>query len=475
MKKFLLLAVIIIGLKSLYAQSPKSFEATYSKAAAIKDLQIMQNIIYKTHPRPFEFITKDSLDYYFKQTADSITDSIKQIILYVKMLAILHKVGCGHTVLLPPTFFMDSIKANPILLPNVELNLVNKKLIIVKNNSADSSIAVGSELLSINGKLAEQLIVEISAIISVDGFNTTRIEHVIATNFHTQYYFLYGASAYYTLQIKNQAGNTSTHTIKGSRISKNIATTASNIDTLIKYKTLALLKEKNNDSILNLRISSFGVKKQRRFYKKAFEYIEKSKINNLVIDLRKNGGGNIMATQNFLKYLINEKFLVEFGGNQKVVEKQYLQKKFMGSVGRILFSLIPTIKEVDNYRYHKLATKPNKKNHFHGNLFVITDGGTFSAASFAATILKQKANATLVGQETGGGEAGSNGMKNMDYTLPESSFRFKFQYYHFRHNIKTENKTNGIMPDYVIQKNETNITSQVDVEWETIKKLIIKN
>ena len=134
---------------------------------------------------------------------------------------------------------------------------------------------------------------------------------------------------------------------------------------------------------------------------------------------------------------------------------------------RLMAKLIPT-KNIKGESFHAIGINPKNNNHFNGNIFVLTDGGTFSAASYVATILKQHANATTIGEDTGGGEAGSNGMLQMKYTLPESGIRFIFQYYHFKHDIKTNNKTNGLAADYEIPATE----NKEDISLEVVKNII---
>jgi C-terminal processing protease CtpA/Prc len=168
--------------------------------------------------------------------------------------------------------------------------------------------------------------------------------------------------------------------------------------------------------------------------------------------------------------LVNDKFYVEFSGVKPVVKSKYLSNKFGNASMRFMVNFIPT-KNINGEAYHAIGVKPKNKKHYDGNLFVLTDGGTFSAASYVTTILKHHANATTIGQETGGGEKGSNGMLQMKYTLPESKIRFIFQYYHFKHDINSINKTLGLAADYEIEASENG----EDISLDVVKNILVEN
>jgi hypothetical protein len=454
LKYSILILTIICSSIFANAQVSKEYNPTITKASAIKDLQILQNALYKTHPAPFAFISKDSFDHQFAKTISLMPAVVSERYLYVEVRKLLHFVGCGHTTALPSKPFLDSLKKQNKITLTIAIKLVAEKLFITKNDSKDSSIKIGTELLSINNKPVSEIIADIRGMLNSDGKNTTHIDYYVVDNFATWYYLLYGTTPSYALTTKGKDGNITSHLIAERKANLKVVKSTSNVfDTIMKQKSLCLLKQKNNDSIAILRINNFSTKKQNKFFKNVFAYLHKKDISNLIIDLRGNGGGHIPAATRLMRYLINDKFYVEFNADKPVVESKYLSNKFGNATMRFMVNFIPT-KNVNGEEYHAIGVKPKNTKHYNGKLFVLTDGGTFSAASYVASILKHHANATTIGQETGGGEEGSNGMLQMKYTLPESNIRFIFQYYHFRHDINSSNKTLGLAADYEIEATE---------------------
>lgn len=68
-------------------------------------------------------------------------------------------------------------------------------------------------------------------------------------------------------------------------------------------------------------------------------------------------------------------------------------------------------------------TKPNKSA-FHGKVFVLINGGSFSASSIITAKLKNDKRATLVGEETGGANDGTVAGFYSYQKLPNSEIRF---------------------------------------------------
>ncbi len=121
-----------------------------------------------------------------------------------------------------------------------------------------------------------------------------------------------------------------------------------------------------------------------------------------MIDIRANGGGDIIKSVFLTRYLRNTPFKVadtaEAISNNLSPYTRYISHGFFNNIG--LFFV--THKEKDG-KYHfgyweRHTFKPKRKNHFNGNVYVLTNGLTFSNTFISLFLLTHRI-APLMGEE----------------------------------------------------------------------------
>ena len=117
------------------------------------------------------------------------------------------------------------------------------------------------------------------------------------------------------------------------------------------------------------------------------------------------------------------------------------------------FSYFRTTKNSDgNYQYKLVGSreKQNAENYFDGKIYVIINGGSFSASCILSSSLKANPNITFVGEETGGAFNGTVAGLMPIVDLPNSKIPLRLGLM----DIKTINQTDvigrGIFPDFEI-------------------------
>ncbi len=96
---------------------------------------------------------------------------------------------------------------------------------------------------------------------------------------------------------------------------------------------------------------------------------------------------------------------------------------------------------------------------------------TFSMASFTATRLRQKANAIIIGEESGGSEYASRGMAGGKIILPNSMIEVKFNIYQLKYG-KGKDSGHGLIPDYEVNYTLDDRIEKRDLEMQKIETLI---
>lgn len=223
------------------------------------------------------------------------------------------------------------------------------------------------------------------------------------------------------------------------------------------------------DSLIQvLDIDGFADHKYKKFYSNIFEFIDKTEIHNLVIDLRDNLGGNRDNATELLGYflpkeqyyqLIKESGVAKPFADKKILFLQFL-KFNIGSFYRAKYD--------DGIATFTYRIKP-AKNQFKGNVYVLVNGKSASASGYVAAYLQFYTDAIIIGEETAGGFYGNNGGSYTTVTLPESQIEIRFPVFRFKHDFAPENRSGGIIPSVVIDQRPIDIFNRTDDEMIYLK------
>ncbi len=477
MKNYLGLLCIIICLSS-FSQS-KNFDVhkKYSVAQILKDIEYTEKYLTKFHPDPYRYISKDSLHAFIADIKSKIDTPLTEMQIRFYIKRIVAKIGCGHTDVGASKKYTKAIaKLNRPILPLNTFMADSNKLYVLNNLSKDTTIKPGDEILSIDNRPVSNISKTLFSIYTADGHNETYKKQGIRYNWFKYYYsFCYGFKLEYQVKLKH----------KDNRISNyKLAAISSLKDTLIlpKKDSVAILRKTKtcNYSIINddqpialIDINSFKGRHWYRFFRKTFKDIKRKQIQHLVIDLRDNGGGQINDGLNLLSYLIHETIYLPFDRkpNLMVFNPKY-KMNFGSRITPFFFcTMMPQWPKKGRLR-HYFITLPKKNKAFNGQVYVLTNGKSFSMSGVAASYLKQKANAITIGEETGGNIAGSNAVISGKIVLPNSHIQVFIPMYHIYHDIDVKNEGRGLIPDHQTQYSKEDILNGIDLDLIKVLELV---
>ena len=229
-----------------------------------------------------------------------------------------------------------------------------------------------------------------------------------------------------------------------------------------------------NTAIITLNTFSSGG--LRKFYRQTFRYIKDAGITNVILDIRSNGGGKINLSTLLTRYVTRSHFKV--ADTAFAVAKslrpysRYIKGAFINNLGLLFL----TKKRADGL-YHfghweRKFYQPKASNHFGGDLYVLTNGQTFSASSLFCNAVKGQPGIKLVGEETGGGWYGNNGILIPDITLPATHLRVRlplFRLVQYNHVVKDGR---GVMPDIYISTNYEALVKGFDKKMQVVMEMI---
>ncbi len=421
----------------------------YSPAEIQEDFRILNFIITKYHPAYDQYISADSLDNYTVKQSDALIDSITESEFHLIARRYLKQIACGHTVARPSAEWYSYHKAHAHTLP-FDVIFLNEKLWLKNIYFEHDKIQAGTELVSINNRSTEEIITQIKEIHQRDGLQHSFVNYGLQEIFTTYYLFLYGFDTSYTL-IYKMHDQIDTIEVKKDTVRHVIPlpvtdTSLFHLQNQNQWAYFYLSKDKD---IALIDINTFGNNKYKKFYKHTFKEIRKNNTQNLIIDLRNNGGGYFPNGNYFLRYLIPAKFSFKFYSNgSKPNQEPYLKSSFMNKATGTLFNtLIRKKDKVTGRSNFAIPYKPKKKNRYTNNIYVLTNGGTFSMSGCVASSLNHYTSATLVGRESGGGDEGSNALLFYQLELPNTGIRVNVPYYHVQHPAKPGQPGRGVIPD----------------------------
>jgi C-terminal processing protease CtpA/Prc len=234
-----------------------------------------------------------------------------------------------------------------------------------------------------------------------------------------------------------------------------------------------------------MKIRGFSTGNYKDFYKQSFELLQKKQTKTLILDLRNNPGGKLNDINNLASYFTDKTYqLIEpafLARRSALWQSSYFKGApliaipFMASA----FPIIKTIEYVrpkkndkGNYTYAMKASKMQKPNplNFKGKVYVLINGGSFSASCIISAHLKTLKNVTFVGEETGGGANQTTAGRMPTFEMPNSKLNFSVLLMDIRPKNQTEIFGRGIMPDIPINYTINDVRNNTDSQMEWIEK-----
>jgi C-terminal processing protease CtpA/Prc len=466
------------------------------------DVDYAYRKLQKLHPRLDWYINKDDLEQKFDSLKAAIDTSMISNEFFFMLSPVVSSIRQGHIGLYPLTpkaTKKESKELNrkgPVPLSLLNYEFFNNKLYIVKTQSPYSCIQVGSEIIAINSIKPQEITNRFGNTLASDGFITTYNKYRFATQFPYFFHVYSGErdSVQLTLRhndtishvnlVRGQNGCANTKVIAKQKDEKDInapskAEKANHKKEMLEEKRKRKYQGYNpqtknysknltfadpDSSIAILYINDFIRGEASKFYRNSFKILKEQNVKNLIIDLRNNPGGKISEISILYSYLTDTTFSIT-NRIETTSLTSYLIGSYTKSTPKFFYFLDFTIglpfrfrelarmRKKDNKFYYSFRESKRKlpnKDRFEGNLYVITNGGTFSASSIISANLKATQRGVFVGEETGGAFNGFVAGRMPTFLLPHSKLPLRFGLGVIEPFNKSDINGRGIMPDIEI-------------------------
>ena len=464
MNKYILVVFLNIIFLSINAQN-------YTRAELTTDINFLQTQLFEKHSGLDTYTSLEEINNTLNQMKATLPDSMSAIQFYGHISPILSTIKDGHTMLLPPSVYLEKSNTDSLFLP---LRMFNSgdKLYVELNYLPEDKIPNGSEIISINGVPAAVILNTMLNGMMRDGHNDAYARWALNWWFAEYFSYWYDHPAKYQIQFINPEGVLQNVIIDGATKeayneyrakrypNRSFTRTYDHkpgtavVFTLDTIHSIVIMKIKDWDEAI---LKNTYHQKIRKTIDSCFDSIFLFHIQHLVIDIRDNQGGSLVNSKHVLSYLLNTSF--------DLVDNYYKVSN-------------PAL-DAGNSRYKKTSGENSKSNKirkeiYTGKVYVLTNGGSFSNSGLFASTLKRNNRALFIGEETGGSIYSLNA-NTKSLTLPNTQIQFELTTKRFAINESIPNAGRGLIPDYVVHPTITNLVEGRDVILEKALDVIQGN
>lgn len=406
----------------------------------------------------------------------------------------------------------------------ITFKTLDGRLFFERKNKKDSTVINDGEVLAVNGILYQDFRKDNLGVRKGDGFITTFDEYILPVYYTAMLRNKLGNTDSITLSIaKNDSIFTEIvkreYTKKNDKKENTIKSEVKKVDTK-KVERKKLTKEEkqlakknykhkeevkkyfgynksrndyqrelifpnaSDSTTLVLKIKSFSIGHGKEAYPFIFDSIAKLNAKNLVLDLRDNTGGYVSDINYLYSFLkVNDEIKMATANEVKVRSKFTMINKYFSQpnvinhtlgLPMILYGSVKSLfdikKEEKDYFYivKKKRYLVNQENRYKGNLYVLTNGMSYSASSIISASLQNDGKAIFVGEETGGDYNGTVAGQYINYKLSASKLKLNVGLMTYRPNTTRDLKGRGIMPTIPIKMSFEDLLNKKDPQLDWI-------
>ncbi len=480
-------------------------ETTLEPPQLKSDFALFRKALEEAHPALYRYTTKRALDAEFARAESKLTRPMTTLQFRNVLAPVLAAFKDGHTHFTEYQGDEISTVINSAKQFPLALKFESTRAFVVLNQGLDDRVKPGMEVLAINGEPLAGILRRILPNLPQDGDIRTYQMYWLGIS---QGFFQLGSpgrtgfSESYRLYIGNPASFRTTlrdpHTRKtvvvelaGVTIAEaavNAEKNPVNRDVLAGLGTLRALGSQQSIRYLDgentaiLRIPGFQRGTFPDFLGKAFAGLRSNGAKNLIVDLRGNTGGFDQYPVLLFSYLTSKEFRAIERNHIKTYQpsfKQYTDLPEIDPATDPYYSSAFGVYKPDpnggwlmTEKYPIIGVQKPSENHFDGTVYVLIDGGSFSAtAEFAATADFYK-RATFIGEETGGAAEGDTGGEDIGPTLPESHLHLGIPMESYFSVVDKSNRRRGTLPTHAVTQTIDDLAKGRDTVLEFTRELI---
>ena len=465
-----------------------------SSADLLADVDILERAYKELHPGLYRYNTKEQIDANFAVLRSEFSRDRSLGDSYLAFSVFTAKLKCGHSY---PNFLNQTKETKTALffgqdkLP-FHFRWLDGKMVVVRNFSTDDRIKPGTEVVTINGTAANDVLSKLMTVARADGSNDAkRVAYLeVLGNDRIEAFDVYFplffplTSKTYSLKVK----------LPGSK-----KLVDSTVEALTYEKRLSSMNnaaDNSNDNAPAFELTYLDSKTAllkmpgwalynskwdwRTFINRSMDELIDKNIESLIVDIRPNEGGldvgdvlisrlidseiALSQTKRFVRYQKAPADLVPFLDTWDRSFDDWGKSAVDPKDGFF------TLKRYDDNANGSMIRPSGRQ--YKGRVFVLVGAVNSSATFQFARTIKQYKLGTLVGQPTGGNQRGINGGAFYFLRMPRTKIEIDLPL--IGQFAVGDAPDAGIEPDVFVKPTATDIAAGRDAELEAVKRLIIE-
>ncbi len=450
-------------------------------AFAVADLQedfaILRAAVEEGHPGVYRYSSRVQMDVHFERIGSMIGELMTELDFLRVVGMSLATINDGHTGVNGSAAFAGYLEQQPVRLP-FKLVFIDGRAHLHRNYSEVSDDLLGAEVISINGRPMATIVEDLFTLLPSDGrVETSKYRRLESTaGFGLSFSSMYGWTTAFELELRLPDG--STRTVDVSGITSEELTRRFDE----RYSDVAVdlppieLEYRGEVPILTVRTFGGGAYRPAGidygdFLHDAFEGFAERGAQDLIIDVRNNGGGSDEYGKMLFAYFADAEF-----DYYASLEMNHYRFDFQRYTSRPDSEFPEDRRRPNDHGTYDVLGHPNLGSQqplepgYRGRVWVLQNGGSFSATGeFTSVLHHNYADAMFVGEESGAGYYGNVSGASVRLTLPNTGVRVNLPLMKYSSAVEGYTPVDrGLIPDIEVEPSIEDVLSGCHA-WRTTR------
>ena len=422
------------------------------------------------HPNLYAWTPKAIITKERTALEKSLTKPLTQKEFWLRFAPVVAKLRDGHTWLPIPVSVWGVYRDSGAALFPLDTRISEGKFLVKTNYGETPESASGAEIRAINGVPAEKLLERLMPYMNEELLPARWNQ--LANTLRASLYLNFDRAAPFTVEYVPAGGASAKVVLPGVSwmtvlAKRGAAQKGATGQAYYRYRRLPEV---------NIALIEYDqcadLPKFEIFLKETFAQIQKDRPRALIVDVRKNAGGNGGLNEALCEYITDKPYRVFGDGETKVSDRvkkllghdlyveRFSERAWNAKDGTILKTAVD------------LETPAPNPLRYSGPIYCLIGPGTFSNGMAFASAIKDCKIGTLIGEETGG--VGSAYGDFVAFPLPNSGLDLYISAKHIFRPARIDDGR-GILPDYEVKQTQKDTAAGRDAALEFVKKAVAGN